>query len=93
MTTLKVFFSTVDIKSLSAHLLSRPASMSPDNVKDASYYRHSNPTSEAYGFALYIFALVVWVIWIFWAASPEWLLIMMGIEWFPHRYAKTRVCF
>lgn len=66
--------------------------MSPDNVKDASYYRHSNPTSEAYGFALYIFALVVWVIWIFWAASPEWLLIMMGIEWFPHRYAKPKVC-
>ena len=49
-----------------------------------------NPKSESYGFALYIFASVLWVVWVLWAASPEWLLIQLGIEWFPHRYVGRR---
>lgn len=54
-------------------------------------YRHSNPQREAYGFALSIFASVIWVLWVLWAVCPEWLLIRVGIEWFPHRYAR-RLC-
>lgn len=48
-------------------------------------YRHSSPITEAYGFSLAIFALVVWFIWSAWALSPEWLLRSIGIEWFPNR--------
>lgn len=48
-------------------------------------YRHSNPITEAYGFSLATFALVLWVIWSAWALSPEWLLWAAGIEWFPNR--------
>lgn len=54
---------------------------------DKTYlYRHSNPTREAYGFALSIFAVVVWVLWIVWALCPESFLIRVGIQWYPHRY-------
>lgn len=54
---------------------------------DAPLYQHSNPTTEAYGFALSMATAVVWVLWVVWAITPEWLLMSVGIRWFPNRYA------
>lgn len=51
-------------------------------------HNYQSPESESYGFALYICVSVLWVVWILWAASPEWLLLKAGIEWFPHRFAR-----
>lgn len=51
--------------------------------------RRRSSKSESYGFALYIFATVFWLVWVIWAASPEWLLKSAGIEWFPNRYAAA----
>ena len=50
--------------------------------------RRRNAKSESYGFALYIFATVLWIFWIVWAASPEWLLTSVGITWFPNRCVR-----
>lgn len=52
---------------------------------DAPLYQRSDAKSETYGFSLYIFASVLWVLWCIWALCPEWLLMDMGIEWFPRR--------
>lgn len=48
-------------------------------------YRRSDAKRETYGFVLYVFASVLWVLWCLWAMCPEWLLIRVGIEWFPRR--------
>lgn len=59
--------------------------MTPKPTHDIMLYKHSNPTTEAYGFSLAMVASVIWVLWILWAILPEWLLISLGIRWFPNR--------
>jgi len=60
--------------------------MTPKPTHEILLYKHSNPTTEAYGFSLAMVASVVWVLWVLWAILPEWLLISLGIRWFPNRY-------
>lgn len=62
--------------------------MTPKPMQDTLLYKHSNPTAEAYGFSLAMVASVVWVLWVLWALLPEWLLISLGIRWFPNRYVR-----
>lgn len=59
--------------------------MTPKPTHEILLYKHSNPTTEAYGFSLAMVASVVWVLWVLWAILPEWLLISLGIRWFPNR--------
>ncbi|WFD32113.1 hypothetical protein MSPP1_003156 [Malassezia sp. CBS 17886] len=64
-----------------------PADAAPQGVHPfpENLYRRSSPRTESYGFALYTFASVLWLVWVVWAASPEWLLESVGIAWFPRR--------
>ncbi|KIS70125.1 uncharacterized protein UMAG_05197 [Mycosarcoma maydis] len=48
----------------------------------------SSPRScaaEYYGFALFIFSTLLWVIWIAWALTPDTVLHSIGIGWYPNR--------
>lgn len=40
---------------------------------------------EYYGFALFIFATLLWVGWIAWALTPDRVLQSVGIGWYPNR--------
>ncbi|CBQ72397.1 conserved hypothetical protein [Sporisorium reilianum SRZ2] len=42
-------------------------------------------TGEYYGFALFIFATVLWVGWIAWALTPDEMLQRLGVAWYPSR--------
>lgn len=40
---------------------------------------------EYYGFALFIFATMMWIGWLFWALTPDDILQSVGIAWYPSR--------
>ncbi|GAC92983.1 hypothetical protein PHSY_000543 [Pseudozyma hubeiensis SY62] len=42
-------------------------------------------SGEYYGFALFIFATLLWVGWIAWALTPDHVLQSVGIGWYPNR--------
>lgn len=42
-------------------------------------------SNEYYGFALFIFATVLWIGWIGWALTPDEVLQSVGIAWYPNR--------
>lgn len=46
-------------------------------------------SGEYYGFALFIVATVVMVLWVLWALVPDKLLHQMGIDWYPNRYVHV----
>ena len=67
---------------------SAPGAQPATDVRILDPNRRRSAKSESYGFALYIFATVLWIFWVVWAASPEWLLTSVGITWFPNRCAR-----
>ncbi|CEH13330.1 N-acetylglucosaminyltransferase complex, subunit PIG-P, required for phosphatidylinositol biosynthesis [Ceraceosorus bombacis] len=40
---------------------------------------------EAYGFALFLFATLLGVLWVIWALTPDRLLKAAGLDWYPNR--------
>ncbi|KDN53217.1 CIA30-domain-containing protein [Tilletiaria anomala UBC 951] len=42
-------------------------------------------SGEYYGFALFIFATVMWALWCLWALLPDSALKWLGVEWYPNR--------
>lgn len=59
----------------------RPPPLTASSQQDVA----SNTSSEYYGFALYIFATVLFVVWIVWALTPDRMLKSLGIDWYPNR--------
>lgn len=51
----------------------------------ASSLRQRSSSSEYYGFALFILATVLWIVWVMWALTPDSILQMIGIVWYPSR--------
>ncbi|CDU25722.1 uncharacterized protein SPSC_05893 [Sporisorium scitamineum] len=45
----------------------------------------SRSTGEYYGFALFIFATLLWIGWIAWALIPDEVLQSIGVAWYPNR--------
>ncbi len=64
-----------------------------DEKSDQSFRSFRSPPSplahrssgEYYGFALFIFSTVLWVVWIGWALTPDEVLQSIGIAWYPNR--------
>jgi hypothetical protein len=58
---------------------------------DSSYI--SSPevsgSGEYYGFALFIVATVIMVLWMLWALVPDTVLQSIGIDWYPNRYVSS----
>ncbi|TKY86442.1 hypothetical protein EX895_004591 [Sporisorium graminicola] len=42
-------------------------------------------SGEYYGFALFIFATVLWIGWVAWALTPDEVLQRIGVAWYPNR--------
>lgn len=42
-------------------------------------------SGEYYGFALFILATVLYVVWMIWGLTPDWLLRKVGVGWYPNR--------
>ncbi len=46
-------------------------------------------SGEYYGFALFIFATVLFVLWILWALLPDSALEKLGVGWYPNRCVSS----
>ncbi|GAC71321.1 FOG: RRM domain [Moesziomyces antarcticus T-34] len=54
-------------------------------AEGAPVARTTPSSGEYYGFALFIFATVLWIGWVLWALLPDSVLLAMGITWYPNR--------
>ncbi|SPO26267.1 uncharacterized protein UTRI_02543 [Ustilago trichophora] len=73
--------SWVDEKARHSFRAGSPAQAAPVTTSTAA---RSN-AGEYYGFALFIFATVLWIGWIAWALTPDEMLESIGIAWYPNR--------
>ncbi|PWZ02159.1 CIA30-domain-containing protein [Testicularia cyperi] len=55
------------------------------NADSSSTLRGRRTSSEYYGFALFIFATLLWILWVVWALTPDAILESIGIGWYPNR--------
>ncbi|EST08465.1 PIG-P [Kalmanozyma brasiliensis GHG001] len=78
-TTIESWVDEKSDQSFRGSFRSSPSSVAPQQ----SQPRRS--TGEYYGFALFIFATVLWVGWIGWALTPDEVLESVGIAWYPNR--------
>ena len=62
----------------------RPHSF-PTSFPATAPLAENRSTGEYYGFALFIFATVLWIGWIGWALTPDAVLQSIGVAWYPNR--------
>ena len=73
--------SWVDEKS--GHSFRAGSSARSTSVTAATTIRSTS--GEYYGFALFIFSTVLWIVWLAWALTPDEILENVGIAWYPNR--------
>ncbi|KAN0064482.1 hypothetical protein ACQY0O_002108 [Thecaphora frezii] len=66
-------------------LLKRSLGAELDVEKSASLATAASSSGEYYGFTLFVFATVLYVLWIVWGLTPDWALQKLGVTWYPNR--------
>ncbi|EPQ29240.1 uncharacterized protein PFL1_02995 [Pseudozyma flocculosa PF-1] len=55
------------------------------DMEKAAALPSSTSSGEYYGFALFIFATVLYLVWTVWGLTPDWALQKVGVAWYPNR--------